>query len=149
MTRAKNSLKSSIPMNLEAKGVAMEDIGRQLIMAGKVGTPSDFASIIDAVTDADLTGAARRCLASPPTVVAYGDISYVPHYTTIASAMADAAKKLPPDGGDAGGHRGEGGRAGGRHLHRGAADSKRQHENAAGELRVLWLHLHRLHRALG
>merc|ERR1711959_241941 len=98
LTRAKNALKSSIHMNLEAKSVAMEDAGRQMIMSGKVGSPADFAAMIDKVTDSDILAVAKKCASGKPTLVSYGDISYVPHYDAVAAAMAGAfsgAKQLP------------------------------------------------------
>merc|ERR1719326_1248496 len=74
LQRAKNALKSSIHMNLEMRAVMMEDIGRQLVLAGKVGTAQEFGRMVDAVTREDLLGTLRKCLKTNPTVVAYGAI---------------------------------------------------------------------------
>merc|ERR1712217_988826 len=62
LQRAKNALKSSIHMNLEMRAVMMEDIGRQLILSGKVGTAQEFGRMVDAVTHEDLLVALRQCL---------------------------------------------------------------------------------------
>lgn len=94
--RAKNALKSGIYMNLETKSVMMEDVGRQLVMGGKVGSASDFAQMIDAVTAHDLTAAAARCLSSQLTMVVYGDIASAPSYAQVEAvikAPVEAIKK--------------------------------------------------------
>merc|ERR1711988_241376 len=80
LQRAKNALKSSIHMNLEMRAVMMEDIGRQLVLAGKVGTAQEFGKMVDAVTADDLRDVLRECLKKKPTVVAYGAIEKVPPY---------------------------------------------------------------------
>lgn len=54
LSRAKNSLKSSIYMNLECRGIVMEDVGRQLLMSNRVISPQEFCASIDAVTEADI-----------------------------------------------------------------------------------------------
>merc|ERR550514_1345122 len=95
VARAKNALKTSIHMSMESKQVAMEDTGRQLIMSGKVGSPTEFAAMIDKVKDADLAAVAKKCLATKPTLVAYGDISQVPHYDAVAAAMGSASSGAP------------------------------------------------------
>jgi len=86
--RAKNALKSGIHMNLETRGVMMEDVGRQLIMAGRVGTAQEFGRMIDAVTDKDLVDAVRQFIVQKPTVVSYGDIGKVPSYEQISKTLA-------------------------------------------------------------
>lgn len=83
LKRAKNALKSSIHMNLEMRSVMMEDLGRQLILAGKVGTAREFGQMIDAVTAKDLNDVLKRCLKTKPTVVALGAIEKVPAYQQI------------------------------------------------------------------
>lgn len=90
LQRAKNALKSSIHMNLEMRGVMMEDIGRQLVLAGKVGTAQEFGRMVDAVTQEDILNALRQCLKTKPTVVAFGDIGKVPSYDNIRSRIEKA-----------------------------------------------------------
>jgi len=88
LQRAKNQLKSSIHMNLEMRAVTMEDIGRQLVLSGKVGTAEEFGAIIDAVTVEDLLECLRRCLKTELTVVAYGAIEKVPLHEQIKQVFA-------------------------------------------------------------
>lgn len=52
--RAKNALKSSIWMNLESRTIALEDIGRQLLMSGKVMSGEELCKKVDAVTTQDI-----------------------------------------------------------------------------------------------
>lgn len=88
LLRAKNALKSSIHMNLEMRAVMMEDLGRQLILSGSVGTTQDFAKMIDEVTHADLVAALQHCLAKAPTVVAYGQIERLGSYDAVTKRFA-------------------------------------------------------------
>ncbi|CDJ37319.1 mitochondrial-processing peptidase alpha subunit, putative [Eimeria tenella] len=90
LQRAKNSIKSSIYMNLENRGIVMEDIGRQLLMSGRVISPAEFCRAIDNVKEADIRRVAEKMFSKPPTVVAYGDICSVPHYEEIRAALRAA-----------------------------------------------------------
>ncbi|KAF8817879.1 putative peptidase M16, alpha subunit [Cardiosporidium cionae] len=87
LNRAKNALKSSIWMNLESSPVIMEDIARQLIMSGNIRSGEDFCMAIDAVTESDIRRVAEKLVQQKPTVVAYGDISTIPHYDEICSVL--------------------------------------------------------------
>jgi len=88
--RAKNLLKSSIHMNLEMRAVLMEDIGRQLVLSGKVGTAQEFGRMVDAVTVEDLVTVLSKCLETNPTVVAYGAIERLPSYEAIKDVLKNA-----------------------------------------------------------
>jgi len=87
LQRAKNALKSSIHMNLEMRAIMMEDIGRQLVLSGKVGTAQEFGRMADAVTADDLRMALKECLKSNLTVVAYGAIDGVPKSAIIEQRL--------------------------------------------------------------
>eukprot|EP00405_Crypthecodinium_cohnii_P017596 CAMPEP_0206462148 /NCGR_PEP_ID=MMETSP0324_2-20121206/25807_1 /ASSEMBLY_ACC=CAM_ASM_000836 /TAXON_ID=2866 /ORGANISM="Crypthecodinium cohnii, Strain Seligo" /LENGTH=550 /DNA_ID=CAMNT_0053934251 /DNA_START=52 /DNA_END=1704 /DNA_ORIENTATION=+ len=91
LQRAKNALKSSVHMNLEMRNVMMEDIGRQLILSGKVGNTAEFGAMIDAVTVQDVQNVLRECLKSAPTVIAYGGVQSVPAYDAIKNLFQTAA----------------------------------------------------------
>lgn len=90
LQRAKNALKSSIHMNLEMRAVMMEDIGRQLVLSGKVGTAQEFGRMVDSITSEDLLNVLRRCVKTEPTVIAYGAIEKVPLYDKIKTSLASA-----------------------------------------------------------
>jgi len=83
--RAKNQLKSSVLMKLESRQVVFEDIGRQLLCYGAHESAADLCKRIDAVTAEGIQKAAAKALKSKATVAAFGDVSAVPHYDTVAS----------------------------------------------------------------
>merc|ERR1712154_329727 len=87
VSRAKNSLKGSIFMNSESSKLVMEDIGRQLIMSGKVTSAAEFAARVEKVTDADLKRVASQMLTSTPTYVTYGDTRFAPHYGAVMATL--------------------------------------------------------------
>jgi len=95
LDRAKNALKSSIHMNLEMRAVMMEDLGRQLVMAGKVGTAHEFGEMVDGVTADDMRMSLRNCLKQNLSVVAYGAIESLPPHEAIKRVLADAS--VPPE----------------------------------------------------
>ena len=88
LKRGKNSLKSSIFMNLESNGIALEDLGRQLLMCGKMASGEEFAKLIDEIQASDLTRVAKKLLESRPTVVQYGEVGKSPlKYEEICGTM--------------------------------------------------------------
>lgn len=88
LLRAKNALKSSIHMNLEMRAVMMEDIGRQMVLSGKVGTAQEFCRMVDAVTTADLVKTLNSCLLTDPCLVAFGAIEKVPALNIIRKKLS-------------------------------------------------------------
>ncbi|CAL1141027.1 unnamed protein product, partial [Cladocopium goreaui] len=88
LERAKNALKSSIHMNLEMRAVMMEDMGRQMVLSGKVGTAQEFTRMVDAITKEDLLEVLRVCLKSPVSFVAFGAIEKVSPYAEIAKRFS-------------------------------------------------------------
>jgi len=95
--RAKNLLKSSIHMNLEMRAVLMEDIGRQLVLSGKVGTAQEFGRMVDAVTVEDLVEVLGKCLDTNPTVVGYGAIEKLPSHEAIKDVLKNAKPNPLPE----------------------------------------------------
>jgi len=83
-TRAKNQLKSSIVMNLDATQILMEDIGRQVLVYGKREDPMSLCARIDQVTPQQVQKAAAAAIGTPLTLAAFGDVSAVPSYDTIS-----------------------------------------------------------------
>ena len=72
VTRAKNSLISSIFMNLETNSIFLEDLGRQILMNGRMVSAVEFARIVRTVTKEDLLRVAFKFIQTRPTVVHYG-----------------------------------------------------------------------------
>jgi len=82
--RAKNQLKSSIVMNLDTTQILMEDIGRQTLVYGKREDPMGLCARIEKVTPQQVQKAAAAAIATPLTLAAFGDVSAVPSYDTLA-----------------------------------------------------------------
>ena len=88
LNRAKNSLKGTIYTHSDNPRVLMEDIGRQLLMSGRVQSASDFAAQIDKVSEADLVRVAKKLVAQPITYVAHGNTKFAPHPNAVQSSFA-------------------------------------------------------------
>jgi processing peptidase subunit alpha len=86
--RAKNSLKGTVFTHSDNPRVLMEDVGRQLLMSGRVQNASDFAAQIDKVTEADLARVAKKLLAQPVTYVVHGNTQFAPHANAVQAAFA-------------------------------------------------------------
>mgnify|MGYP001230558024 FL=1 len=78
LTRARNRLKSTIMMSLESRQLLCEDLVRQVATYGKRESADEMCAKIDKVTEEDLMRVARNAIASPPTVVVYGETSNIP-----------------------------------------------------------------------
>jgi mitochondrial-processing peptidase subunit alpha len=87
IARAKNSLKGTICTHSDNSRVLMEDIGRQLLMSGTVQSASDFAAMIDKVTEADLVKVAKKLSAQPVTYVVHGNTKFAPHPHAVQAAF--------------------------------------------------------------
>lgn len=87
LKRAKTQLKSMLLMNLEARPVVFEDIGRQVLATGKRKDPEHFINEIDKITAEDVQRVARRFLLSPPSVAARGQIKGIPNVKEIQEAI--------------------------------------------------------------
>jgi len=87
LTKAKAMLKGRLLRDCDDSATLMQDIGTQVLLSGRYGSPSDFAKAIDGVTDSQISAAAKKLLASKPTVAAYGDTHSVPHYSAVEAAL--------------------------------------------------------------
>jgi processing peptidase subunit alpha len=92
VNRAKNSLKGTIFTHSDNPKVLLEDMGRQLLMSGKVQTAQDFAAQIDKVTEADLVRVAKKLMAQPVTYVAHGNTQFAPHPNAVQAAFNSMIK---------------------------------------------------------
>lgn len=70
--RAKNQLKSSIFMSLEARGIHADDIGRQVLMYNKRLSAREICDRIDSLTIADVQKCFKRIVHGEPTFLVYG-----------------------------------------------------------------------------
>merc|ERR1712217_703450 len=87
LSKAKTALKSQLFRQVDDDSVLMQDLGNQLLLSGKYGSAADFAKVIDSVSEAQVTSAAKKLLSSKPTVAAYGDTHAVPHYSAVEAAL--------------------------------------------------------------
>lgn len=87
LSRAKKQLKSMLLMNLEARPVMFEDIGRQVLSSGQRRPPQFYIDRIDRVTNDDIVRVARRLLRSRASVAALGDLRQLPKYEEIESKL--------------------------------------------------------------
>mmetsp|Transcript_12194 Transcript_12194/g.24062 ORF Transcript_12194/g.24062 Transcript_12194/m.24062 type:complete len:500 (+) Transcript_12194:34-1533(+) len=87
LKRAVNMTRASLFLNLENNGIVCEDLGRQLMYYGKRHTGKELSDQLKKITAADLQRVSDKLLSSDPVVAAYGDISCMPSYSTIVSAM--------------------------------------------------------------
>jgi len=87
LNRAKNMLKANIWMQSEFRIQRLEDIGRQVVVYGKVTTPEEVCKKIDSVTASDIKRVAAQLLRSKPSVAGYGDLLKLPNYDAIARSF--------------------------------------------------------------
>lgn len=87
LAKAKAMLKGKMLRQADNDVELMQDMGTQLLLTGRYGSPSDFAKIIDGVTEAQVTAVAKKILSSKLTLAAYGDIHTVPHYSSMEAAL--------------------------------------------------------------
>jgi processing peptidase subunit alpha len=81
LARAKNQLASSVIINLEARGMLAEDIGRQILNHKKRLSVEEVARRIQAVRAQDVREVVRKALRSAPSVAVVGDVEgRVPPY---------------------------------------------------------------------
>jgi processing peptidase subunit alpha len=90
LAKAKAMLKGKLFRQLDSDSDLMQDLGTQVLLSGRYGSAVDFAKAIDAVTEADVAGAAKKLLSSKPTIAAYGDTHTVPHYSAVEASLKAA-----------------------------------------------------------
>jgi len=87
LDKAKAQLKGNLFRQLDDDAGLLQDLGSQIMLSGKYNSAADFAKVIDGVSAADVTNAAKALLAGKPTVVAYGDTHTVPHYSAVEALL--------------------------------------------------------------
>ena len=85
-------------MNLESRPVVFEDIGRQVLATGHRKRTEEFIEKIRSVTRDDIHRIASRMLRSKPAVAALGDLTKLPEYQAIESALVSGTGRLPRRG---------------------------------------------------
>ncbi|XP_029019299.1 mitochondrial-processing peptidase subunit alpha [Betta splendens] len=95
LERAKIQLKSMLMMNLEARPVIFEDVGRQVLATGKRKLPHELCDLIGNVTASDIKRVTSKMLRSKPAVAALGDLTDLPSYEKIQAALSSKDGRLP------------------------------------------------------
>lgn len=86
--RARAQLKASLLMGLESTSSRAEQLARQLMVFGRPVPVPEIIDKVEAVDTDAVLGAARRLVASPPTVATLGRIVRVEPYDRIAERLA-------------------------------------------------------------
>merc|ERR1719361_2414562 len=76
--RSKNALKSAVYMQLETRGLQLEDLGKQYITYDKIYSANDIAEKIDAVTKDDIQRVATAMLKTPVSLGSWVQCSMSP-----------------------------------------------------------------------
>ncbi|KAJ8286578.1 hypothetical protein GJAV_G00040770 [Gymnothorax javanicus] len=95
LERAKTQLKSMLMMNLESRPVIFEDVGRQVLATNKRKLPHELCELISSVTANDIQRVAAKMLRSKPAVAALGDLTELPSYEHIQTALSSRDGRLP------------------------------------------------------
>lgn len=95
LRRAKTQLQSMLLMNLEARPVVFEDIGRQVLATGARKRPEYFIEQIEHIQSEDIQRVAKRFLTSPPALAARGEIKGLPSTKDIQSGLLSNEGRLP------------------------------------------------------
>ncbi|CAG2164894.1 unnamed protein product [Oppiella nova] len=95
LKRAKTQLKSMLLMNLEARPVMFEDIGRQVLATGHRKSAHHFIDQIDRVTEEDIKRVASKVLRSRASVAALGDLKQLPPLEDIETALNSKDGRIP------------------------------------------------------
>uniref|UniRef100_A0A8C3X5J3 Mitochondrial-processing peptidase subunit alpha n=1 Tax=Catagonus wagneri TaxID=51154 RepID=A0A8C3X5J3_9CETA len=95
LERAKTQLTSMLMMNLEARPVIFEDVGRQVLATRSRKLPHELCALIRDVKPEDIKRVASKMLRGKPAVAALGDLSRLPPYEHIQAALASRDGRLP------------------------------------------------------
>jgi len=96
ITRAKNTLKRVASESVSTGEELVDDIGHQMVMSGSALSAEQIAAKIDAVTEAQVKACQGYVQACKPTVVAYGQTGYMPHYDEVCDIFKGAAQIPEP-----------------------------------------------------
>ncbi|KPI93250.1 PREDICTED: mitochondrial-processing peptidase subunit alpha [Papilio xuthus] len=98
LRRAKTQLQSMLLMNLEARPVVFEDVGRQVLATGKRKPPSYFINEIEKITADDIIRVATTMLTKRASVAARGKLTHLPTFEEIQANMSLNKSETSPQG---------------------------------------------------
>jgi predicted Zn-dependent peptidase len=88
LARARAQVKASLLMSLESTGSRCEQLARQLQVFGRVIPTAETVGKINAVTIADVCGAATRVFRAAPTLATLGPVERVPGLAEVTERLA-------------------------------------------------------------
>ncbi|CAK8674290.1 unnamed protein product [Clavelina lepadiformis] len=94
LERAKKQLQSMLMMNLEARPVIFEDVGRQILATGERKLPQLLCDLIEKVSNDDIVRISQHMLHSRPAVAAMGELRRLPTYNEVENALLSRDGKL-------------------------------------------------------
>lgn len=83
LARSKAQLASSCLMAVESRPAQLEDMGRNIMTYGRIIPDDELLASIAKVTVQDIQRVAKKMIASPMSLAASGDLSFVPRYDII------------------------------------------------------------------
>jgi len=87
--RAKALAKAEAMFAMDGGSKALAEAMASFVLeSGSFSGPAEVAKAYDAVTDAQVTEAVKKMLASKPAMAAVGDIGMVPYHATVASRLS-------------------------------------------------------------
>uniref|UniRef100_A0A2K6U0V7 Peptidase, mitochondrial processing subunit alpha n=1 Tax=Saimiri boliviensis boliviensis TaxID=39432 RepID=A0A2K6U0V7_SAIBB len=95
LERAKTQLMSMLMMNLESRPVIFEDVGRQVLATRSRKLPHELCTLIRNVKPEDVKRVASKMLRGKPAVAALGDLTDLPTYEHIQTALSSKDGRLP------------------------------------------------------
>ncbi|XP_004048931.3 mitochondrial-processing peptidase subunit alpha isoform X2 [Gorilla gorilla gorilla] len=95
LERAKTQLTSMLMMNLESRPVIFEDVGRQVLATRSRKLPHELCTLIRNVKPEDVKRVASKMLRGKPAVAALGDLTDLPTYEHIQTALSSKDGRLP------------------------------------------------------
>jgi len=87
LSRAKKQLQSMLMMNLEARPVIFEDVGRQILATGIRKSPQQLCGLIEQVSNDDIVRVATNMIRSRPCLSAVGNLTNLPTLQEVESAL--------------------------------------------------------------
>jgi len=88
LNRSKNQLASNMLFQLETRSMQLEDLGKQMLLFGRIPPSKEIIEKINNVTAADIQRVGEKMLKTPVSVAGYGDVGYIPRYDLIQKSFS-------------------------------------------------------------
>ncbi|WP_259782203.1 M16 family metallopeptidase [Aestuariispira ectoiniformans] len=91
LERARAQLKASLLMGMESTSNRADQLGNQMLVYGRPWSMEELIEKIDAVTEDSLAGAAKKLIASKPTLTAIGPLAKLESYDSLLARFTCSA----------------------------------------------------------